>query len=590
MIRNVAQETDTALHVESTGTFPSWDGTTLFCRTWRPRAPDARRALILLHRGHEHSGRLAGLVAALNLPDFWAFAFDVRGHGQSPGERGYAEHFDDWIRDLDAFVRHVSNAHGIPVENMAVVGNSLGAVTACAWVHAYAPRIRCMVLAAPAFDINLYVPLARPMLRLLNAVRRPAFITSYVKARMLTHDPVEIERYDADPLITRRIAVNILLELHDAAARVVGDAGAIVTPTLVLAAGRDVVVKRRAQERFFRGLGASVKSFQEYPGFYHALLYEQDRAQPIAAARAFILKAFDVGVDRQNLLRADEQGYTRGEYARLSRPSGLASALNFGVQRLVLKTLGRLSAGVRIGWTFGFDSGQSLDHVYANRARGCTSLGRVIDRGYLDAIGWRGVRQRKQNLEALLRDAIASCATGGGTVRILDVASGPGRYLLETAAAFKSVDLRLQDWDERNLAAARDLAAELGVTRCACVRADAFDGAALAALRPRPHIVVVSGLYELFPDNRRVLASLAGIAAALEPGGFLLYTGQPWHPQLEMIARVLINRDGQPWIMRRRTQAELDELVRSVGLEKQATRTDRFGIFTVSIAQKQVDA
>jgi hypothetical protein len=66
----------------------------------------------------------------------------------------------------------------------------------------------------------------------------------------------------------------------------------------------------------------------------------------------------------------------------------------------------------------------------------------------------------------------------------------------------------------------------------------------------------------------------------------LIYTGQPWHPQMELIARILVNRDGEPWTMRRRTQAEMDELVRSVGLEKRAMRIDEYGIFTVSVAQK----
>ena len=38
---------------------------------------------------------------------------------------------------------------------------------------------------------------------------------------------------------------------------------------------------------------------------------------------------------------------------------------------------------------------------------------------------------------------------------------------------------------------------------------------------------IVSGLYELFPDNTMVRRSLAGLAAAIEPGGYLIYTGQP---------------------------------------------------------------
>jgi hypothetical protein len=68
-------------------------------------------------------------------------------------------------------------------------------------------------------------------------------------------------------------------------------------------------------------------------------------------------------------------------------------------------------------------------------------------------------------------------------------------------------------------------------------------------------------------------------------GGLLIYTGQPWHPQLEMIARVLDNREGRPWVMRRRTQQELDDLVASAGFEKLDMEIDRWGIFTVSVAR-----
>jgi hypothetical protein len=98
--------------------------------------------------------------------------------------------------------------------------------------------------------------------------------------------------------------------------------------------------------------------------------------------------------------------------------------------------------------------------------------------------------------------------------------------------------------------------------------------------------VIASGLYELFPDNQPVLESLKGIAGVLQDNGYLLYTCQPWHPQIELIARVLNNRDGKPWIMRRRTQAEMDALVRTAGLEKVDTVIDSHGLFSVSIAQK----
>jgi hypothetical protein len=93
-------------------------------------------------------------------------------------------------------------------------------------------------------------------------------------------------------------------------------------------------------------------------------------------------------------------------------------------------------------------------------------------------------------------------------------------------------------------------------------------------------------LYELFPDNALVQQSLSGLADAMAPGGLLIYTGQPWHPQVEYIARTLNNHRGERWIMRRRTQAELDSLVRDAGFEKVDQLIDRWGIFTVSLARR----
>ena len=66
-----------------------------------------------------------------------------------------------------------------------------------AWVHDYAPRLRCMVLASPAFKVKLYVPFARPGLALMHKLRGNFFVTSYVKAKFLTHDPERMASYDA---------------------------------------------------------------------------------------------------------------------------------------------------------------------------------------------------------------------------------------------------------------------------------------------------------------------------------------------------------------------------------------------------------
>ncbi len=485
--------------------FRTWDGAELFYRAWLPAVP-ATKALLLFHRGHEHSGRWQQTVDSLGLDGVAIFAWDARGHGHSPGPRGSAENLGVITRDIEEFVRHVSTQHLIPVENMIVLAHSVGAVTAAAWVHDYAPPIRGMILAAPAFRVKLFVPLAVPLLRLKQKLFGPGYVKSYVKAKVLTHDPEQAAGYDADPLIFRQIAVNILLDLHDTSTRLLADAGAITVPTLMLVAGSDWVVKTAAQETFFDRLSSPVKRLEKLPVFYHAIFHEKERQLAVSKARDFILECFARTPRRDGLIESDKQGFTFSEYERLCRPAGL----KFRAVRCGMKTLGRLSAGIRLGWQAGFDSGRTLDYVYQHQARGITPLGRAFDRAYLNSIGWRGIRVRKSSLKNVLRQAIEKVHQEGRPVRLLDIASGPGRYVLETIRELSAIpaSLLLRDYQQENVEAARRLAHEFGVQKVEAVQGDAFDRASLAAITPRPTLAIVSGLYELFPSNEPVLHSL----------------------------------------------------------------------------------
>jgi alpha-beta hydrolase superfamily lysophospholipase/SAM-dependent methyltransferase len=568
------------------------DGAELFYRAWLPEAP-TQKSLLLFHRGHEHSGRFQDIVEELDLKDVAIFAWDARGHGRSTGDRGYAPSFSSLVSDMECFVRHISEKFDKRIDNMVALAPSVGAVVLAAWVHDYAPPIRAMVLAAPAFRVKLYVPLAIPGLRLLRKLRgeRPLYLSSYVKSKMLTHDQQQARRYDQDPLITKSIAVNVLLDLHDASKRLVADAGAIRTPTLVLVSGADWVVRKGDQERFFSRLGSPVKQIRRFPSMYHDLLHESDRRLVLDEAREFIVEALERPHPSTPLLDADRRGYTREEFDRLSQPLSLFSPkrLGFAAQKIGMATVGRLGRGVQLGWKTGFDSGRTLDYVYENRPQGSAVVGRWIDRSYLESIGWKGIRKRKIHLEQLLQSAIRRVRNAAQPVRLLDIAAGPGRYVLETLANDRGDDLSalLSDNVPANLEAGRKLAGKLGLQdKVRFQLGDAFDEIALAATEPAPNVAIVSGLYELFADNQMVLRSLRGVARAMREGGYLVYTGQPWHPQVEMIARVLINRDGAPWIMRRRTQREMDDLVRAAGFEKIEGRIDEFGIFTVSLARK----
>nr|WP_024306174.1 bifunctional alpha/beta hydrolase/class I SAM-dependent methyltransferase [Pseudomonas sp. P818] len=575
-------------------TFTTHDGVELSYRHWPATVPadGSRQAVVLFHRGHEHGGRMGHLVDELELPHCDFFAWDARGHGLSPGARGDSPSFATSVRDVQTFIEHIGSAHGIAEEDLAVVAQSVGAVIVSTWAHDYAPKVRCLVLASPAFKVKLYVPFARPGLKLLHAWRGNFFVNSYVKARFLSHDPERIASFENDSLIARPISVTMLLGLYEAAERVVADAQAIQVPTQLLISGADFVVHRKPQEDFFERLGSLRKEKHLLPGFFHDTLGERDRAHALSRARRFILRNFEEPVTRPSLLDADRLGATCAEAEELAAPLPRNSLrdLYWRATRAGMRLGSTLSAGVKLGFDTGFDSGSTLDYVYRNQPTGKGALGRLIDANYLDSIGWRGIRQRKLHAEELLRLAMARLRETGRAVRIVDIAAGHGRYILESLEGQQQRpdSILLRDYSDINVRDGNALIQQKGLGDIArFVKGDAFDRDDLAALEPKPTLAVVSGLYELFGSNQMVGDSLAGLAAAVEEGGYLVYTGQPWHPQLELIARALTShRGGQAWVMRRRSQAEMDQLVEAAGFRKVAQRIDQWGIFSVSLAQR----
>ena len=574
--------------------FRAPDGTFLFYRHW-PSAnenDDEPRAIILLHRGHEHSGRMQHIVEELDLPGFAMFAWDARGHGRSPLRQGDRPALGTFVKDLDTFAHHVSRSYGIPMQSIAILAQSVGSVLAVTWVHDYAPPIRCMVLAAPAFKVKLYLPFARSALKLVSLLRPSFQVKSYVKPAALTHDRERIASYDADPLITRTISVRVLLGLYSTASRVIRDAQAIQTPVQLLISGADWVVHERPQHDFFDRLGSRIKEKHVFKDFYHDTLGERDRHLAISKARAFLTRLFEEPPVTPSCQDADRCGFTYDEFTALSRPLPKLSLRHwlFVVARLGLRAGGWLSNGIGLGRRTGFDSGSTLDYVYENKPAGLMPLGRLIDWFYLNSIGWKGIRIRKQNIERVILESVQRLNEACVPVRIVDIAAGHGRYVLEALAANGSQadQILLRDYSQRNVLEGSALIRKKHMAGTARFElGDAFCRKSLADLCPRFTLGIVSGLYELFPDNAPVRQSLAGLADAIAPGGFLIYTGQPWHPQLEMIARVLSShRGGKPWIMRRRTQAELDRLVADAGFRKIDQQIDHWGIFTVSVAQR----
>ncbi len=578
---------------EQQKTFQTADGTELFYR-YRP-AQNGRgdKAVVLFHRGHEHSGRMMFVADELGFDDFACFAWDARGHGQSPGERGDSPSIGTSVADVDDFIRHIRAEYGIAPENICVIAQSVGAVLVSAWLHDYAPKIRCAVLASPAFKVKLYVPFARSGLKLMQKYRGNFFVNSYVKAHYLTHNRERQQSYDRDPLITRAISVRILLGLYEAAERVVADAQAVTVPLQLLISGDDWVVHHKPQHDFYNRLGSRIKERHILKGFYHDTLGEKNRETAFKEMRRFIRERFDSPLEIPDRTQDHLHSESRREADELASPLPALSprGLFWRGYRAAIGLGARWSEGLKTGRDTGFDSGSTLDYVYRNEPQGSNAFGRMIDKHYLNAVGWRGIRQRKANIALAVQTAARLLREAGRPVHVLDIASGHGRYVLDALTADNLPDsVRLRDYSPINVEAGRKLIAERGLAHIATfTETDAFNRANYQNLSPRPTLGIVSGLHELFSDNGLVMQSLYGFGDAIESGNYLIYTGQPWHPQLEMIARALTShKAGSPdWVMRRRSQQETDQLVEKAGFRKIRQWIDDDGIFTVSLAVKE---
>ena len=94
-----------------------------------------------------------------------------------------------------------------------------------------------------------------------------------------------------------------------------------------------------------------------------------------------------------------------------------------------------------------------------------------------------------------------------------------------------------------------------------------------------------SGLHELSDDGltKHHFVQLGGL---LGPGGTFLYTVQPHHPRLELIARTLNSHTGGSWVIRLCSAELIRSWAEAGGFGNFKTQTDTQNIFGVVRARK----
>ncbi|ERT34739.1 MULTISPECIES: bifunctional alpha/beta hydrolase/class I SAM-dependent methyltransferase [Fusobacterium] len=559
--------------------FDTFDGNKIFYRKWNFEKD--KKTLIIIHRGHEHSERLNILTQDEKFLKYNIFAYDLRGHGYTKIKS--SPNSMDYVRDLDSFVKHIKSEYQIKEEDIFIIANSIGGVILSAYVHDFAPNIAGIALLAPAFEIKLYIPFARQLITLLTKIKKDAKVMSYVKAKVLTHDIEEQNKYNSDKLINKEINAKLLIDLADMGKRLVEDSMAIELPTIIFSAEKDYVVKNSAQKKFFLNLSSKKREFIELENFYHGIIFEKERQKVYKMLDDFIQ---DVFKNQNTTLDVSPREFSRKEYERIAlKEYPLTEKIFYSIQKFSMRTFGFLSKGMSLGLKYGFDSGISLDYIYKNQVNGKLLIGKFIDRFYLNQIGWRGVRERKKNLLSLIEEKITSL--GEKNVKILDVAGGTGNYLFDIKEKYPKVKILINEFKKSNIEVGEKVIKKNNWEDISFINYDCFDKETYKKINYTPNIVIISGVFELFENNKMLENTISGIAEILNKNGAVIYTGQPWHPQLKQIALVLNSHkgNGKSWLMRRRSEKELDSLFEKYDLKKEKMLIDNDGIFTVSLAE-----
>ena len=123
-------------------------------------------------------------------------------------------------------------------------------------------------------------------------------------------------------------------------------------------------------------------------------------------------------------------------YPRRGRPAGHPAADRDPARRLLGGNARRTEVRrPAVAWASPWASapastpGRCSTTSTATARAGCGRIGPILDRTYLDAPGWRGIRQRKLNVEALIAEAMRRLDGEGRPVDIVDIAAGHGRYV-----------------------------------------------------------------------------------------------------------------------------------------------------------------
>lgn len=253
--------------------FEGVGGLKIATRSWQAEG-SPRAVMILVHGFNAHSGYMVWPGEQFSANGFAAYALDLRGRGNSEGERFYVEELSDYLGDVDKLVEIARAEHpGLPVY---VLGHSAGGVISSNYVFEHQDKIAGLVCESFAFDVGL------PHLVQL-ALEGIGYLLPHVHVFSLNNDdfsrdPAHVERMNNDPLIAKESqpaeTARVLLLAADTLKERMPD---FKVPVLIIHGTEDKATRPAGSQYFYDNAGSSDKTLKLYEGHYHDLLADVDK-------------------------------------------------------------------------------------------------------------------------------------------------------------------------------------------------------------------------------------------------------------------------------------------------------------------------
>lgn len=255
--------------------FRGAEGLKLYYQSWHPLT-EPRGVVIIIHGLGNHSSLYVKIAEHLIRKNYAVYAFDLRGHGRSPGQRG---HINSWklIRtDLKNFVKLVETQ--LPGCPQFLIGHSFGAIVALDYVMRFSkcPSLLfgVITLAPPIGKLGIS-PLRLTIGKILSKILPRFTLSTGLKFDTSGSDQKVLAAYAQDKLRHNRGSAKLATEFLDTVNWINTHAAELQIPLLIIQGNTDRVALPEGSYQFIQKLTSQDKELWEYTEIGHRIQHNE---------------------------------------------------------------------------------------------------------------------------------------------------------------------------------------------------------------------------------------------------------------------------------------------------------------------------